>query len=69
MAIEENVIQPKTETTETVAAQPLAQPPSPSLDSIKSEIEKTDTRTKEVEQLANESENGTEKFNDVKEIR
>ena len=34
MAIEEKVIQPKTEPTEQpVAAQPPAQPPSPSLES------------------------------------
>jgi len=39
MAIDEKVIQTNTEATETVAAQPPVQPPSPSLDSVKAEYE------------------------------
>ena len=39
MAIEEKVIQTNTEPTETVSAEPPAQPPSPSLDSVKAEYE------------------------------
>ena len=64
MAIEENVIQPKTETTESVAAQPPAQPPSPSLDSVKSEYEKQIQDLKKLN-AANEAK-WLEKFNDVK---
>jgi hypothetical protein len=64
MAIEENVIQPKTETTEPVTAQPPAQPPSPSLDSIKSEYEKQIQELKKLN-AANEAK-WSEKFNDVK---
>tara|TARA_Y100000356_G_scaffold67783_1_gene55609 strand:+ start:280 stop:543 length:264 start_codon:yes stop_codon:yes gene_type:complete len=64
MAIEENVIQPKTETTESVAAQPPIQPPSPSLDSIKSEYEKQIQELKKLN-AANEAK-WLEKFNDVK---
>ena len=64
MAIEENVIQPKTETTESVAAQPPAQPPSPSLDSVKSEYEKQIQELKKLN-AANEAK-WLEKFNDVK---
>ena len=64
MAIEEKVIQPKTETTETVASQPPAQPPSPSLDSVKAEYEKQIQELKR--QNAESNTKWTEKFNDVK---
>ena len=64
MAIEEKVIQPKTETTETVASQPPAQPPSPSLDSVKAEYEKQIQELKK--QNAESNIKWTEKFNDVK---
>ena len=64
MAIEEKVIQPSTETTETVAAQPPVQPPSPSLDSVKAEYE---AKLAAVRKEAAEKEaKWTEKFNDVK---
>jgi len=64
MAIEEKVIQPKAETTETVASQPPAQPPSPSLDSVKAEYEKQIQELKR--QNAESNTKWTEKFNDVK---
>ena len=64
MAIEEKVIQPKTETTETVASQPPTQPPSPSLDSVKAEYEQQIQELKR--QNAESNTKWTEKFNDVK---
>ena len=64
MAIEEKVVQPSTETTETVASQPPAQPPSPSLDSVKAEYEKQIQELKR--QNAESNTKWTEKFNDVK---
>ena len=64
MAIEEKVVQPSTETTETVASQPPAQPPSPSLDSVKAEYEKQIQELKK--QNAESNTKWTEKFNDVK---
>ena len=64
MAIEEKVIQTNTEATETVAAQPPVQPPSPSLDSVKAEYEaKLAAANKEA---AEKEAKWTEKFNDVK---
>ena len=64
MAIEEKVIQTNTEATETVAAQPPVQPPSPSLDSVKAEYEeKLAVARKEA---AEKEAQWTEKFNDVK---
>ena len=64
MAIEEKVIQTNTEATETVAAQPPVQPPSPSLDSVKAEYEaKLAAAQKEA---AEKEAQWTEKFNDVK---
>ena len=64
MAIEEKVIQSKTEETETVAVQPPAQPPSPSLDSVKAEYEQQIQELKR--QNAESNTKWTEKFNDVK---
>ena len=64
MAIEEKVIQTNTEATETVASQPPAQPPSPSLDSIKAEYEQQIQELKR--QNAESNTKWTEKFNDVK---
>jgi len=64
MAIEEKVIQPKTENTETVASQPPTQPPSPSLDSVKAEYEQQIQELKR--QNAESNTKWTEKFNDVK---
>ena len=64
MAIEEKVIQPNTETTESVASQPPAQPPSPSLDSVKAEYEQQIQELKK--QNAESNTKWTEKFNDVK---
>ena len=64
MAIEEKVIQPNTESTESVASQPPAQPPSPSLDSVKAEYEQQIQELKR--QNAESNTKWTEKFNDVK---
>ena len=64
MAIEEKVIQTNTEATETVAAQPPAQPPSPSLDSVKAEYEAKLAAAKK--EIAEKEAKWTEKFNDVK---
>ena len=64
MAIEEKVIQTNTEATETVAAQPPVQPPSPSLDSVKAEYEQQIQELKR--QNAESNTKWTEKFNDVK---
>ena len=64
MAIEEKVIQTDTNATETVASQPPAQPPSPSLDSIKAEYEQQIQELKR--QNAESNTKWTEKFNDVK---
>ena len=64
MAIEEKVIQTNTEPTETVAAQPPVQPPSPSLDSVKAEYEQQIQELKR--QNAESNTKWTEKFNDVK---
>ncbi len=64
MAIDEKVIQTNTEATETVAAQPPVQPPSPSLDSVKAEYEeKLAVARKEA---AEKEAKWSEKFNDVK---
>ena len=64
MAIEEKVIQPKTEATEPVASQPPAQPSTPSLDSVKAEYEQQIQELKR--QNAESNTKWTEKFNDVK---
>ena len=64
MAIEEKVIQTDTNATETVASQPPAQPPSPSLDSVKAEYEQQIQELKK--QNAESNTKWTEKFNDVK---
>ena len=64
MAIEEKVIQTNTEATETVAAQPPVQPPSPSLDSVKAEYEAKLAAAKK--EAAEKEAKWTEKFNDVK---
>ena len=64
MAIEEKVVQPSTETTEPVVSQPPAQPPSPSLDSVKAEYEQQIQELKR--QNAESNTKWTEKFNDVK---
>ena len=64
MAIEEKVIQTDTNATETVASQPPAQPPSPSLDSVKAEYEQQIQELKR--QNAESNTKWTEKFNDVK---
>jgi len=64
MAIEEKVIQPNTEATETVAAQPPVQPPSPSLDSVKAEYEAKLTAARK--EAAEKDAKWSEKFNDVK---
>ena len=64
MAIDEKVIQTNTEATETVAAQPPVQPPSPSLDSVKAEYEQQIQELKK--QNAESNTKWTEKFNDVK---
>ena len=64
MAIDEKVIQTNTEATETVAAQPPAQPPSPSLDSVKAEYEAKLAAAKK--EAAEKEAKWTEKFNDVK---
>ena len=64
MAIEEKVIQTDTNATETVASQPPAQPPSPSLDSVKAEYEQQIQELKK--QNAESNIKWTEKFNDVK---
>ena len=64
MAIEEKVVQPSTETTEPVVSQPPAQPPSPSLDSVKAEYEQQIQELKK--QNAESNTKWTEKFNDVK---
>ncbi len=64
MAIEEKVIQTNTEATETVAAQPPTQPPSPSLDSIKAEYEAKLAAAKK--EAAENDAKWLEKFNDVK---
>ncbi len=64
MAIEEKVIQTDTNATETVASQPPAQPPSPSLDSVKAEYEEKLAAAKK--EIAEKEAKWTEKFNDVK---
>ena len=64
MAIEEKVVQPNTETTEPVVSQPPAQPPSPSLESVKAEYEQQIQELKR--QNAESNTKWTEKFNDVK---
>ena len=64
MAIEEKVVQPSTETTEPVVSQPPAQPPSPSLESVKAEYEQQIQELKR--QNAESNTKWTEKFNDVK---
>tara|TARA_B100000886_G_scaffold39780_1_gene24629 strand:+ start:567 stop:1298 length:732 start_codon:yes stop_codon:yes gene_type:complete len=64
MAIEEKVIQTDPNATETVASQPPAQPPSPSLDSVKAEYEQQIQELKR--QNAENNTKWTEKFNDVK---
>ena len=64
MAIEEKVIQTDTNATETVAAQPPTQPPSPSLESVKAEYEQQIQELKR--QNAENNTKWTEKFNDVK---
>ena len=64
MAIEEKVVQSSTETTEPVVSQPPAQPPSPSLDSVKAEYEQQIQELKR--QNAESNTKWTEKFNDVK---
>ena len=64
MAIEEKVIQTNTEPTETVSAEPPAQPPSPSLDSVKAEYEQQIQELKK--QNIESNTKWTEKFNDVK---
>jgi hypothetical protein len=64
MAIEEKVIQTDTNATETVASQPPAQPPSPSLESVKAEYEQQIQELKR--QNAESNTKWTEKFNDVK---
>ena len=64
MAIEEKVIQPSTEATETVAAQPPVQPPSPSLDSVKAEYEAKLAAVRK--EAAEKDAKWSEKFNDVK---
>jgi hypothetical protein len=64
MAIEEKVIQTDTNATETVASQPPAQPPSPSLDSVKAEYEAKLAAAKK--EIAEKEAKWTEKFNDVK---
>jgi hypothetical protein len=64
MAIEEKVIQTDTNPTETVASQPPAQPPSPSLESVKAEYEQQIQELKR--QNAESNTKWTEKFNDVK---
>ena len=64
MAIEEKVIQPNTEATETVAAQPPVQPPSPSLDSVKAEYEAKLAAVRK--EAAEKDAKWSEKFNDVK---
>ena len=64
MAIEEKVIQTDTNATETVVSQPPAQPPSPSLDSVKAEYEQQIQELKR--QNAENNTKWTEKFNDVK---
>ena len=64
MAIEEKVIQTDTNATETVASQPPAQPPSPSLDSVKAEYEQQIQELKR--QNTENNTKWTEKFNDVK---
>ena len=64
MAIEEKVIQTDTNATETAASQPAAQPPSPSLDSVKAEYEQQIQELKR--QNAESNTKWTEKFNDVK---
>ena len=60
MAIEEKVIQTNTEATETVAAQPPVQPPSPSLDSVKAEYEQ------QLSALRKQVADGEEKFKGIK---
>ena len=64
MAIEEKVIQTDTNATETVAAQPPTQPPSPSLESVKAEYEQQIQELKR--QNAESNTKWTEKFNYVK---
>jgi len=64
MAIEEKVIQTNTEATETVAAQPPVQPPSPSLDSVKAEYEEKLAAIRK--EAAEKDAKWSEKFNDVK---
>ena len=64
MAIEEKVIQTNTEATETVAAQPPVQPPSPSLDSVKAEYEEKLAAVRK--EAAEKDAKWSEKFNDVK---
>ena len=64
MAIEEKVVQTDTNATETVASQPPAQPPSPSLESVKAEYEQQIQELKR--QNAESNTKWTEKFNDVK---
>jgi len=64
MAIEEKVTQTYTNATETVASQPPAQPPSPSLESVKAEYEQQIQELKR--QNAESNTKWTEKFNDVK---
>ena len=64
MAIEEKVIQTNTEPTETVSAETPAQPPSPSLESVKAEYEQQIQELKRQNTEANTK--WSEKFNDVK---
>ena len=66
MAIEEKVIQTDTNATETVASQPPAQPPSPSLESVKAEYETKLAAAKK--EAAEKEAKWTEKLNDVKSI-
>ena len=64
MAIEEKVIQTKTEPTEPVSAEPAVQPPAPNLDSVKAEYEQQIQELKKQNNEANTK--WSEKFNDVK---
>jgi len=64
MAIEEKVIQSKTETTEPITTQPSVQPPAPNLDSVKAEYEQQIQELKKQNTESNTK--WSEKFNDVK---
>ena len=64
MAIEEKVIQSKTETTEPTTTQPSVQPPAPNLDSVKAEYEQQIQELKKQNTESNTK--WSEKFNDVK---